>query len=439
MKRVFIYCIMFFSLHIVAGCSFGHPPEPPKQESPAQSITVNGIEVSKLSRSKAEEKLSQEADRMLSRELSFNHNERQFSATLKELGVRTNVKEVLDQIYSPKPNSAKPTESSTHSLALSVDVQRAVEKLGELTRELNTPPKDAVLKPKMENNAVEIVPHSQGLEIDLTKTVQDLQKALSQQAANVELAVRVKEPAVKTEDLETQKYDAVVSSFSTAFAANEKNRSENLARAARAIDMTLLKPGEIFSFNKRVGPRNEATGYKDAPVIIQNELVPGIGGGICQVSSTLYNSALLADLEIVERHPHEFAIAYLPPGRDATVTDGNADLKFKNNTPGYILIRSEVKGAELKISFLGKGSNKKVELQTVIEETKPFGTEKRFDSSLQPGKVIQDQAGAKGYSTRTYRIVRVNNQEVKREEISKDKYKPANKIYRVGPSRGDWE
>lgn len=435
MKRVLIVTFTLILLCSSSGCS---PALQGEQYRPAQKITVNGIELSNLSRLEAEAKLRPELERMLNKEISLTHKDREFRLPLKELGVGANLDEVLDRIYGDGIKAPVVKEDSAHRLELVFDKQQAEDKLVQLAAELDAQPQDAVLKAKNDNTA-EIVPHSTGVQVDVPEAVQKLREVVSNHGEKVVLVVREVQPKIKVADLQAQKFDTLLSSFSTTFSANEKNRTENLTKAAQALDMTLLQPGELLSFNQKVGPRTEGTGYKEAPVIVQNELVPGIGGGVCQVSSTLYNSVLLADLEIVERHPHEFAVAYLPPGRDATVVDGSADLKFKNNTPGYMLIRSEVKGSELKISVFGKANNKKVELKTVIEESKSFGTERRFDTSLAPGKVIQDQAGVKGYSTRTYRIVKVNNQEVKQEEVSKDRYKPANRIYRVGPSRGDWE
>ena len=133
--------------------------------------------------------------------------------------------------------------------------------------------------------------------------------------------------------------------YSTHFAMGD--RGSNIALATSHINGTLLAPGQIFSYNKVVGPRIESAGFRDAPVIVKGELVPGVGGGICQVSSTLYNAVLLSDLKIVHRAHHAFPVHYLPAGRDATVVDGAIDFQFQNNTPTPIYIAASSGGGHL--------------------------------------------------------------------------------------------
>ena len=139
--------------------------------------------------------------------------------------------------------------------------------------------------------------------------------------------------------------------FSTRFNVNEVNRTENIRLAAEAIDGARLAPGEIFSFNETVGERTMAAGYKEAVVIEGNRFIPGIGGGICQVSSTLFNAANQAHLEIVERHHHSLPVGYVPPGQDATVFYAVLDFKFKNTTKEPLVLRTWVEGGTLTIKI----------------------------------------------------------------------------------------
>ncbi len=125
-------------------------------------------------------------------------------------------------------------------------------------------------------------------------------------------------------------------------------RNVNIETAARAINNYLLLPGEIFSFNDAVGPRTAARGYEPAPIIVGNIIVPGLGGGICQVSSTLYNAVLEAELEVVERYPHSLPVGYVPPGRDATVSD-YLDFKFCNNSDHFVLIKTACWGGGIDV------------------------------------------------------------------------------------------
>ena len=139
--------------------------------------------------------------------------------------------------------------------------------------------------------------------------------------------------------------------YSTNFNPRETNRTENLRLAAKAIDGKRLAPGEQFSFNETVGERTVARGYKEAMIIEGNSFTLGLGGGICQVSSTLYNAAALAKLEIVERHHHSLTVGYVPPGKDATVAWPVLDFKFRNNTQNALVIRTFVEGNTLTIKL----------------------------------------------------------------------------------------
>lgn len=145
-----------------------------------------------------------------------------------------------------------------------------------------------------------------------------------------------------------------IAQYSTYFDSRQVNRTENIRLAAKALDGKVLAPGERFSFNESVGERTAEAGYKEAMIIVGKEFVPGLGGGVCQVSSTLYNVVNLAGLEILERHAHSLEITYVPYGQDATVAYGVLDFRFKNSTDTFLLIRSFVEGDTLTFQLYKK-------------------------------------------------------------------------------------
>ncbi|AET67087.1 putative vancomycin resistance protein [Desulfosporosinus orientis DSM 765] len=150
----------------------------------------------------------------------------------------------------------------------------------------------------------------------------------------------------------TVKEPLPIAQYTTKFDPTLINRTENIRLAARVLDGKLLSPGERFSFNESVGQRTANAGYKEAMIIEGDVFTPGLGGGVCQVSSTLYNAVLLANLDIIERHPHSLPISYVPPGRDATVAYPSLDFKFKNNTTSRLLIHSIVSENTLTFQIL---------------------------------------------------------------------------------------
>ncbi|MCL2677951.1 MAG: VanW family protein, partial [Clostridiales bacterium] len=134
------------------------------------------------------------------------------------------------------------------------------------------------------------------------------------------------EPAVSTEEAESWRIEGIIATFTTHYDASQTNRANNLELAAKTLDCTLVLPGEVFSFNETVGPRTTAAGYREAPIIRDKKLTPGIGGGVCQVATTLFNTALEAGMPVVERFPHTLRVSYVPEGRDASVSYGVKDM-----------------------------------------------------------------------------------------------------------------
>ena len=212
-------------------------------------------------------------------------------------------------------------------------------------------------------------------------------------------------------------------SYSTHFALGD--RGSNIALATSHINGTMLAPGQIFSYNKVVGPRIESAGFRDAPVIVKGELVPGVGGGICQVSSTLYNAVLLSDLKIVRRSHHAFPVHYLPAGRDATVVDGAIDFQFQNNTATPIYVAASSGGGHLSFRVLGKKTpGKTVAIELANHEIFPTPPPKTVsDPSLYVGARRFKDRGHRGHRVTVYRVVKINGAVVKRELISHDRYR----------------
>ena len=150
------------------------------------------------------------------------------------------------------------------------------------------------------------------------------------------------------------------------------------------------------------------------------------------MSSTLYNAVLLGNLGVVERTPHAVAISYVPTGQDATVNYPNIDFKFKNNTPSLVYLRTEVKSGVLTVRIWGKKTDKSVRIERQVEKEIPYKTEKRLDSNLPAGQIVQKQAGSKGLVVNTWKVIREGNGHETKQFLSRDSYAPANRILSVG-------
>ena len=200
--------------------------------------------------------------------------------------------------------------------------------------------------------------------------------------------------------------------------------------ACEKINDKVVLAGETFSYNKTLGERTIAAGYKEAKVYENGEVVDGIGGGICQVSSTLYNSVLMANMEVTERRNHQFVTSYTPEGRDATVVYGMTDLKFKNTRKYAIKIKATCSNGIVTISIYGiKEDNEyAVSFSTEILSTIPYTVKYINDSSLAKGTEKVKQVGANGMITETYIIKTLNGTVVSKELLSKDTYSAMQRI-----------
>ena len=163
--------------------------------------------------------------------------------------------------------------------------------------------------------------------------------AVSVTGGNVEMPLYVTESGYDLEDIPNLE-DIVVASYTTYFNPEDTNRNKNIELSAKAIHNVLVGSGDYFSFNTQVGPRDEENGYQPAPEIVNKKLVMGIGGGICQTSSTLFNAVDQVPIEMVERHHHSLDVGYVPNGRDATVSYGGLDFRFQNTSAAPFIIKA---------------------------------------------------------------------------------------------------
>lgn len=279
-----------------------------------------------------------------------------------------------------------------------------------------------------------IVPQEPGrrLEVEVLRPMV-LQALKRPDVGSVALPVTPLYPAITVSDIQQTGIREVLSSYSTRFNAKDMNRSANIKLAANKINGHIVYPGQAFSFNEVVGPREKKYGFKEAMELVDGELVPGIGGGICQVSSTLYNAVLLADLTIAERYNHSKPLGYVPLGRDATVAFGVLDFKFTNRTKSPVMIMAEVNDDKLVVGLFGKDRlASAVEVISLDQRVIPPSVIKKEDTGMYLGETKVDKQGKPGYEVTTIRVVRAKGREVRREILSKDQYLPDHTIVKFG-------
>jgi len=297
----------------------------------------------------------------------------------------------------------------------------------DLYKRINREPKDA--EAKVENGSVKIVPHVTGRKIDkasLTAIVSELEKTENTEKI---LPVVFIKPQITTEKARSLIFRDTLYTMSTRFSTadqNESNRAQNIKLAAAKINGKILGPGEVFSFNETVGPRTAEGGYQAAHTYVSGKIVDDIGGGICQVSSTLYNAVLFSDLEVVERSNHMFTVGYVPKGTDATVSYGSVDFKFRNSTRWPIKLEAWITSNKLFFSIKGTNETpgKTIEIVPQIVKTLDFKTKYIDDPTLPEGKTVVKQKGMTGYVVDTYKIVKQDGKEVSRVKLHTSTYRP---------------
>ena len=291
------------------------------------------------------------------------------------------------------------------SRTLSVGGSTADRYFAGVAKALDREPSDAGFR-LTAGGDVRIVPAKEGRALDQKATERALlAAALSLTHRTGRLVVATALPKISTEKAKGMGITGVVSSYTTTY-GGDPGRLHNVALVANLIDDHLIAPGSIFSFNQTTGERNASKGFVEAPVIINGELKTGIGGGVCQVSTTVFNAAFEAGLSILERTNHALYISHYPTGRDATVNYPDTDLKFQNDTGHWLWIRTFVGSYSLTVNLYGTPVDRKVDIQTSpLVVTGPPPVTKVDDPNLYVGETSVESYGEPSRSVSVRRIV----------------------------------
>ncbi len=280
--------------------------------------------------------------------------------------------------------------------------------------------------------------HTIGIKVNKNRLVEQIyENFTTHKDMKFDVPIIKTNPKITKEDYE--KHTNLMSNFSTDISSSSQDRKHNIKNALNSLNKIEIAPGEIFSFNKAVGRRTAENGYRQAKIIINNEFVDGIGGGVCQVSSTLYNAALLAGLEIVEANKHSKQVSYVKYGFDAMVNFGSSDLKFRNNTQEKITIITNYSPTTARIRVFGENKQNTQfkltnEIFNIVEPTEEVLFDKKnehTDKVLYEDEFFYLKKSSKGMEIKSYREKYVNNILISKELLRHDKFKVQNatKVY----------
>lgn len=267
----------------------------------------------------------------------------------------------------------------------------------QIHSEIYKEPKDAYYT----QDPFAVYPSENGLDFNIS--IDEAKNVLGDQTAEeYTIPLKTLYPNVTTNMIGTEAFPDLLSSYSTKYATSNRDRTTNLQLAANKINGTVLMPGETFSYNKVVGERTIAAGYKEAPIYVSGEVVDGLGGGICQITSTLYNAVVYANLEVTQRSNHQFVPSYVTASRDATVVYGSIDFQFKNNRNYPIKITCSVSGGIAQFQIFGMKQDDDYEVEI---------------SSYETGRT------ATAIYSEAYKILKRDGKVVSKVLLSKDTYK----------------
>jgi len=401
-------------------------------------VYIAGSYVGELSKEQAETRLSASVQENLKEPITLFFKDKKWPFYSADF-IEFDLEEAIERAFLSGRNKFFPKNYITMlrykknpiHLPLSAEFKKnAPEDLfSEIQASVYTEPKDAYFK--INGDTIDVVSDVQGVELDVENMKKAIIRAILEKNKSVNVAVKRVQPGKTREELLTMDIKFKTAEFSTKFNKALKERTQNIRLAAEKINGYIIAPDEIFSFNDVVGERTGEKGYKEAPIFYQNETVPGIGGGVCQLSSTIYNAALMANMEIVERSNHSLPVTYVPLGRDATVNYNYIDLKFKNNTGGYILLHTEVVDDTLTVKFYGnKKADDDIKFYSEVVRKIPPTLKIIKDYDLEKGKTRLKE-GSSGYYVRLWKIINVNNKEEK-ELVSEDTYNAVASTLYVG-------
>lgn len=379
-------------------------------------VTVNNIDVSGKTREEAIDILTTELQKINKKNVIVKANNKEFKLKLSDISPKYSIEESVDIALNTGKDEDLIKQNAWANEKNEKDIEAHCtyqsDKLDafkdKVKKGVNTEPKNATIK-KTGNNKFEVVEGKKGYTVNEEALNESLRKAVTEanlEDSEVNLTMQETEPKITKETL--SKINGIIGSNSTRYNSYEVDRSHNLQLAVSACNGTVVMPGEVFSYNKTLGPRTPARGYKEAFVYTAGKVEKGVGGGICQVSSTLYRAAMRANLRSTERHNHMFTVSYADPGIDATVAwDSGLDYKFKNNYSSPIYIEAYLSGGMVCFNIYGNTEEK---------------GKKTYEVVAGPTSSVKN-----GIKVSSYFVTYENGKQIKNEYIATDYYEKAPK------------
>lgn len=413
-----------------------------------EGVYVGSMSLAGLSEKEAEKKVSEYVEDKLNQTITLVVNGKEVAASAEELGLSWENQDAVNESLKGTEVTGnlilrymkkKDLQENPKKIELDMDVDQ--EKVAAFVTEKCdtsvTEPVNASIT--RENGEFVITPGVPGMTIDIEGTKGALNEALNGEETDgitVHAEVTEREPEITEENLAS--IQDVLGTFSTDFSTSGASRATNLQVGSSKINGHVLMPGETLSGYECMHPFTVANGYKTAVAYENGRSVDNIGGGVCQISTTLYNASLLAELDIVERYNHSMSVSYVKPSMDAAIAGTYKDLKIKNPYDTPIYIEGYTSGRTLTFTIYGKETrpaNRTISFESeTLQRIDPGAPTEQVDPTLAPGQRVKVESGHTGVRSRLYKCVYVDGELTERTLLHNDNYNATKAIYRVGPA-----
>ena len=399
----------------------------------SQGVYIGDVDVSGMTQEEAKKAVEDGMSEAKAANITLKVDDQETVVSAKDLGLSWANEEVVQEaaelgksgniIKRYKDKKDLENESRKYDIDYSVDRSSIQKVLEEKEDVFNREPTDAQLS--TENGAYEVVQGENGIELNVEKSVKKILKYLKTdwdgKNTTIELAADIKEPECTTEDLASI---TDVLGTATTYYGSTTGRNKNVETGAEKLNGHILMPGEEFSVTDAVVPFTEENGYELAPSYESGKVVDSYGGGICQVSTTLYNAVLNAELEVLERHNHTMIVTYVDPSKDAAIAEGLMDLRFANNTDYPIYISGYAYGGELTFTIYGhetRDPNRTVEYVSETTGTTTADGVALYATDQPVGYLSQTQGALQGLTAVLWKYV-TENGETTKEQVNSSTY-----------------
>lgn len=443
------FLVILIMILIIAAYLYGvYQMVKPADHIICDGVFVDTIDLSGMTRGQALQAVQEYSDTHKKRMLEVDVNGKMVAVSLEELGYESEANDFVDQALqvgkgsNPFANYVQIREAAVNPVVFDLGFQCSEKEIRDFVKKKCakkcTKAKDS--KIKMKNGALVYTDSRQGSSLDIDSTVDRIRAEVGKQekadVIRVKAVVTIQEPSV-TQELAARCKDKI-GTFRTTYNAGNVSRSRNLANAARLVNGHVINPGETFSVHDAISPLTEDNGYYAAPSYSNGEVVDSIGGGVCQVSTTLYNAVLKAELEVVERSPHSMVVSYVEPSMDAAIAGDYKDFKFKNNTDVPLYLEGGTSAGTIYFNIYGeetRSKKRKVTFESETTETIQPGADKITYDKTKPitySKVTQE--AHIGYKARLWKIVKENGK-TKKTQVNSSTYQAVPRYVTKGAAK----